>query len=124
MSIFRLFRRRNDLADDLAQELSTAFPAQFPKMPLLERRSDECAANLRHLTDEKAALEDRIADLQEQLRHVDVAIEAERERARIVDEGLNGGRILAPRIPLRVDSVPSDVEPFAGEAGAAVGAGA
>lgn len=101
MSIFHIFRRRNDLADDLAQELDAAFPSSFPKMPLLEQRSDECAANLHRLDAEKVSLEEQIAELQEQLRQVNVAIEAERERDRIIAAGLEGTRVDVPKLPLR-----------------------
>lgn len=91
MSISRLFHRRSgdDLnAEELDRGLGEAVMSSIMKMPLLERRSDECAANLVSMAAEKAALEVQIEDLQEQLRQINVAIEAERERQRIIEEGL------------------------------------
>lgn len=91
MSISRLFRRRSgdDLnTEELERGLGEAVMSSITKMPLLERRSDECAANLMSMAAEKAALEVQIEDLQEQLRQINVAIEAERERQRIIEEGM------------------------------------
>lgn len=94
MSIPRLFRRRalpSEHVDEVRQINESLAGLQIP---LLELKSDECAANILQLEDTRASLALQIADLQEQLRQVNIALDAERERARIIAAGLESGKLV------------------------------